>query len=203
MELTSRQKEIIEIVKINGPVTGDSIGQKLLLTRSALRTDFRILVELGYIESKPKKGYIFKTDNIKSKMLINTDIEVKDIMSPSVSVEESISIHETIVMMFSKDVGSIFVTSGKFLKGIVSRKDLLKVVMGKIDTEKTPVSLVMTRVPNVIFTEKNDKIRDAVKKLIEHQIDSMPVIEKNGNNYEVIGRITKTNIAKLFLEIFQ
>lgn len=203
MNLTDRQKKILEIVKSNGPITGDDIGEKLSLTRSALRTDFRILVELGYIESKPKKGYMFKSESGKSKMRMDLDIKVKDIMSPSVSIEENTNIHETIIAMFSKDVGSIFVTSGERLTGIVSRKDLLKVGMGKIDIEKTPISLVMTRFPNIIYVKKDEEILSAVRKLIEHQIDSMPVVEEKEDGFKVIGRLTKTNITKLFLKIFE
>ncbi|MGL4308590.1 helix-turn-helix transcriptional regulator [Cetobacterium sp. SF1] len=201
MNLTDRQKKIVEIVKEKGPITGDEIGEELSLTRSALRTDFRILVELGYVESRPKRGYIFKSETGENRLKFNLNIPVGEIMGAPVCLNEDTSIHETIVTMFLKDVGSIFITSKNILVGIVSRKDLLKVAMGKVDVEKTPISLVMTRFPNIVYVHQEDSIVDVVEKLIDHQIDSMPVIEEIPEGPKVVGRITKTNITKLFLSL--
>ena len=61
--------------------------------------------------------------------------------------------------------------------------------------------------PNIIYCEENDEIVEVVKKLIEHQIDSLPVLkikEVRGKKvYKIVGRVTKTNITKLFLENFE
>jgi CBS domain-containing protein len=62
----------------------------------------------------------------------------------------------------------------------------------------------MTRTPNVITTNKEDDVVLAAKKIIEHEVDSIPVVEINEedtNQIKVIGRLSKTNITKLFLEI--
>ena len=67
-----------------------------------------------------------------------------------------------------------------------------------------PVCIVMTRTPNVITTNKEDDVVLAAKKIIEHEVDSIPVVEINEedtNQIKVIGRLSKTNITKLFLEI--
>ena len=64
----------------------------------------------------------------------------------------------------------------------------------------------MTRMPNIIYVEENDSVLDSVKKLITHQIDSLPVVrveEKKGTKIlKIVGRLTKTNITKLFMEFF-
>ena len=62
----------------------------------------------------------------------------------------------------------------------------------------------MTRTPNVITANKEDDVILATKKIIEHEVDSIPVVEINKedtNQIKVIGRLSKTNITKLFLEI--
>ena len=62
----------------------------------------------------------------------------------------------------------------------------------------------MTRTPNVITANKEDDVILATKKIIEHEVDSIPVVEINKedtNHIKVIGRLSKTNITKLFLEI--
>ena len=196
MILTERQKEIIDIVKKYQPITGKEIGERLYLTRSALRTDFSILTGMKILESKPKIGYSYieKKDSEK----------VKDIMGPSITVDTNLSVYETILNIFSKDVGTIFITDQGSLVGVVSRKDLLKIAIGRTDIEKIPINIIMTRMPNIIYAEENESILESVKKLIKHQIDSLPVVrieEKDGKKiYHTVGRLTKTNIAKLFME---
>lgn len=196
MTLTERQKEIIDIVKKYQPITGKEIGERLYLTRSALRTDFSILTGMKILESKPKIGYSYieKKDSEK----------VKDIMSPSITVDTNLSVYETILNIFYKDVGTIFITEQDSLVGVVSRKDLLKIAIGRTDIEKIPINIIMTRMPNIIYAEENESILESVKKLIKHQIDSLPVVrieEKDGKKiYHTVGRLTKTNIAKLFME---
>ena len=196
MILTERQKEIIDIVKKYQPITGKEIGERLYLTRSALRTDFSILTGMKILESKPKIGYSYieKKDSEK----------VKDIMGPSTAVDTNLWDYETILNIFSKDVGTIFITDQGSLVGVVSRKDLLKIAIGRTDIEKIPINIIMTRMPNIIYAEENESILESVKKLIKHQIDSLPVVrieEKGGKKiYHTVGRLTKTNIAKLFME---
>lgn len=196
MSLTPRQKEIIEIVKANQPITGDEIAKRLSLTRSALRTDFSILTGKEILKSKPKVGYSYQERKEKKY--------VCEIMGPVVSVESNLSVYDTILQIFAKDVGSIFITEGENLVGVVSRKDLLKIAIGKTDINKVPINVIMTRMPNIIYCEEKDEIVEGVKKIIEHQIDSLPVLkvkETRGKKiYKLVGRLTKTNITKLFLE---
>ena len=196
MTLTDRQKEIIDIVKKYQPITGKEIGERLFLTRSALRTDFSILTGMKILESKPKIWYTYIGKNETEK--------VKDIMGPSITVDTNLSVYETIINIFSKDVGTIFITDNDQLVGVVSRKDLLKIAIGKTDIDKIPINVIMTRMPNIIYVEENDSVLDSVKKLITHQIDSLPVVrveEKKGTKIlKIVGRLTKTNITKLFME---
>lgn len=67
MTLTERQKEIIDIVRKYQPITGKEIGERLYLTRSALRTDFSILTKMNILESKPKIGYSYIEKKILKK----------------------------------------------------------------------------------------------------------------------------------------
>ena len=82
-------------------------------------------------------------------------------------------------------------------------KDLLKATIGGLDINKMPIGMVMTRTPNVVTAETDESVILAARKIIEHEVDSIPVIEtdKERNITKVVGRISKTNITKLFLEI--
>lgn len=201
MQLTERQKEIIEIIKKHGPITGDEIAKMIYITRSALRTDFSILRKMSIIKSKQKVGYTYNEAFVES----NNKTLVKHIMSMPITIDESYSVYKTVLLMFEKDIGTIFITKDGNLAGIVSRKDLLRIAIGKRDIEQIPINLIMTRMPNIVFATEDETIESCVKKIIEHQIDSVPVVrisEKNGReSYKVVGRFTKTNVSKLLLDI--
>ena len=53
IELTKRQEQILEIVKENGPITGEQIAEKLNLTRATLRPDLAILTMAGFLDARP------------------------------------------------------------------------------------------------------------------------------------------------------
>ncbi len=53
MKLNERQKKILQIVKENGPITGEQIAAALSLTRATLRPDLSILTMTGMLEARP------------------------------------------------------------------------------------------------------------------------------------------------------
>mgnify|MGYP003216948105 CR=1 FL=1 len=201
IQLNPRQLKIIDIVKENEPITSESIASILNVTRATLRSDLAILTMTGILDARPKVGYFYS--GISGASLVGNKIKdkkVKDIMSMPVVIKQDTNIYDSIVTMFLSDVGSVFIIDeNENLCGIVSRKDLLKA-----DINKMPVGMIMTRTPNVITTNKEDDVVLAAKKIIEHEVDSIPVVEINEedtNQIKVIGRLSKTNITKLFLEI--
>jgi len=208
IELNERQEKILEIVKNYGPITGENIAELLEVTRAALRPDLAVLTMSGYLEAKPRVGYTYKADgaNNQIKKILNL-YRVKDIMSMAVVVKEKCSIYDAIVTLFLEDTGTIFVVDdGSYLAGLVSRKDLLKTTLGKVDIHKVPVSVIMTRMPNVITADCEDTVVEAVRKIVEHEVDSLPVVKRfigmpGEERFEVVGRITKTNITRLFLDL--
>jgi len=205
IQLSNRQEQIIEIVRRKQPVTSNDIATELKLTRATLRPDLAILTMTGILDARPKVGYLltgrtpddFLSDSISS-------IQVKSIMSLPVVIDEDRSIYDAIVYIFTEDVGSVFITSAEKLTGVVSRKDLIRASLGGLDLQSTPVGMIMTRMPNLVMTEPADTAISAAIKLIEHEIDSLPVVERiddGKKNYRVVGRLTKTNITRLFVEL--
>lgn len=161
----------------------------------------------GILDARPKVGYFYT--GISTVNLLGDKINsktVEDIMSMPIVVKKDTNVYDAIVNIFLSDVGSIFIIDdSEELCGVVSRKDLLKATIGGGDINKIPVGMIMTRTPNVVIVNKSDTVVQASKKIIEHEIDSMPVVETikkgNGTAHKVIGRISKTNITKLFLEM--
>ncbi|MGG1689719.1 helix-turn-helix transcriptional regulator [Heyndrickxia ginsengihumi] len=203
IELTKRQEQILEIVKENGPITGEHIADQLNLTRATLRPDLAILTMAGYLDARPRVGY-FYTGKTSTQLLTDSlkNIHVKDYQSLPVVVNENVSVYDAIVTVFLEDVGTLFVVDKKTqLVGVLSRKDLLRASIGNKDLTSLPVHIIMTRMPNITFCRKDDLLIDVAKKLIEKQIDSIPVVKESNGGLEVIGRITKTNITKAFVAL--
>lgn len=195
------------MIKQSGPITSSAIAGRLNLSRAALRSDLAILTTSGLAEAKPKVGYYFTGKNPKmiSPALFD-DLKIQAIQSPPIVIRGTKSVYEAIVTMFREDVGTIFVVSdADGLEGVLSRKDLIKAAMGNHNITELPVSVAMTRMPNIIFTTPDETVLAAAKKLLKHQIDALPVVITttgvNGPVHQVVGRFTKTNLTRLFVQL--
>lgn len=166
MELTRRQEAILEIVKKEGPITGERIAERLSLTRATLRPDMAILTMTGLVTARPRVGYYYSGKS-PGRVIAERlhQIKVADVKSLPVVVTERCSVYDTVVTMFVEDVGTLFVVNEKgLLEGVVSRKDLLKSTIGAQDVHKLPVSVIMTRMPNVVTVDPGDFRLDGGKE---------------------------------------
>jgi CBS domain-containing protein len=207
LKLSPRQEEIVCLVKENAPITSEALAEKIGVTRAALRADLAVLTMIGTLDARPKVGYVYtgKTSNGLIYSNINK-IKVSEIMSKPVTVSEDTMVYDAIVYLFLNDVGTLFIENNGVLTGAVSRKDFLKISIGGTDIHRVPVGVIMTRMPNIICANKNDNAYDLAKKIIEHEIYSIPVVEiieksDGKDQMKIIGKVSKTNITKLFVKI--
>ncbi|STO07815.1 MULTISPECIES: helix-turn-helix transcriptional regulator [Exiguobacterium] len=203
MQLNERQQKIIEIVKGNGPITGEQIAQELSLTRATLRPDLAILTMTGILEARPRVGYTFVGKRNSSMLREKLDsLKVGDFMSSAKVVSDEMTVYDAVVTLFLEDVGSLFVVGkDSELVGVLSRKDLLRAAIGNQDLDQLPVNVIMTRMPNITVCEKSETLIRAGMKLIEKQIDAMPVVEEKEGKLIVLGRMTKTNMTKVLIAL--
>ena len=121
-------------------------------------------------------------------------------------VGEHTSAYDAVIAMFTEDAGTVFVATDNILAGVVSRKDLLKTAMGNNDLRALPVRMVMTPVSKVIYVQADEKALAAAQRMIEYEIDCLPVVhvldtdEEDKKDLQIVGRISKTNITRLFVE---
>ena len=205
VKLSKRQEQIAQIVREEGPVTGSAIAEHLEVTRSALRSDLSVLTMLGVLDARPNVGYYYvglsketqTAERLKSFL-------VSDVLSQAVVVNGDTSLYDTIVTLFTEDVGTILVCDGSYLVGVVSRKDLLRASMGQTDSHTMPISMIMTPVSKVIVVEPTDTLVEAAQKMIDYEVDCLPVVARedigNKKRLKVVGRVSKTTVAKVFLE---
>jgi DeoR family transcriptional regulator, catabolite repression regulator len=205
LDLNERQNKILDIVKNHEPITGEQIADQLNVTRATLRPDLAILTMSGFLDARPRVGY-FYTGKTSSQLVMEKvkKMTVKEYQSIPVVVQEGTSTYDAICTMFLEDVGTLFVVNKEgFLSGALSRKDLLRASLGNQDPTSIPVSIIMSRMPNISVCEGTDLVVDVAKKLIERQIDGLPVVKKTPKGLEVVGRITKTNVTKAFKELVE
>ena len=205
VKLSKRQEQIAQIVREEGPVTGSAIAEHLEVTRSALRSDLSVLTMLGVLDARPNVGYYYvglsketqTAERLKSFL-------VSDVLSQAVVVNGDTSLYDTIVTIFTEDVGTILVCDDSYLVGVVSRKDLLRASMGQTDSHTMPISMIMTPVSKVITVEPTDTLVEAAQKMIEYEVDCLPVVVRedveNKKRLKVVGRVSKTTVTKVFLE---
>lgn len=162
----------------------------------------------GVLDAKPRVGYSYASpDFIVGDRQDIFHAKVREYQSQPVILKENKSVYDGIVTLFTEDVGSIFITDENHsLTGIISRKDILKQTLGSSDLHKIPVKIIMTRSPNLVTVHAEDTVLEAARRIIAHQIDSLPVVaeekdEAGRDIVRVVGRFTKTNVAQIFLEI--
>ena len=206
IKLSDRQTQIVEIVKSEQPITSEQVAERLNLTRAALRSDLSILTMTGILEARPKVGYSV-TGRIPTNMIADfiNNILVKDIKTRPVVVDVDTSVYDGIVTLFLEDVGTIFVQSEGYLAGVVS-KGLLKHAMGKTDLDRIPISMVMTRMPNIVTLEDDETLAGAIAKMVEHEVDCIPVVSREDSEggkdkLKVTGRISKTGMITVINEM--
>lgn len=204
MNLSQRQKKILGIVKECGPISGGEIASRLSVSRAALRPCLAILTMAGLLEARPRVGYTYagkEAKNLFADYLRRFTVgEVKAV--PAVIREDS-SVYDAIVTLFVEDVGTLFVIDEEgFLQGALSRKDLLKAAIGGSDLLRIPVAVIMTRMPHLVTVEPDLDVVAAAKKIVDYQIDALPVVRTaGGDKLKVIGKITKTTLARLLAEV--
>jgi len=207
IQLSTRQLELLELVKRHAPITGEQLAEYLSVSRPTLRSDLSLLVMLGLLDAKPKVGYFLGNTYRSSSepMQQFNSMKVREVQGVPVNVPDSLSVHDAVITLFTENADTLLVVNEqKRFVGIVTPKDLLKITLGNAGAISIPVSMVMTRYPNIVTLMPDDSVMDAIRKMSLHQIDCLPVIvprEEQAADPEVTGWVSKSNIIRLMADI--
>lgn len=117
-------------------------------------------------------------------------ITVAQVMSLKVySISPDRTVAHAHRLMRAKHFGGLPVIEDGRLVGIITRKDVARVQLGKKD--KTKVKDVMTK--QVVTVSPDDKVSTAFEKMAELRVMRMPVTSKTG---ALVGVVTLTDINK-------
>ena len=200
MKLTKRQKEIVEIVKKDQPVSGEKISELLDVSRATLRSDLSFLTLVGILKASPKVGYTYAGSDLETLFFFDTfQKKVEDVMTSPVLVTHDSFIQDAIITLFMYDADVLYVIDEKKqLLGILSRKDLLRAALNA-NIDVTPVAVCMTRMPHIKTCHKDLNILEAAALLQDFAIDSLPVVEEQ-NEPHIIGTITKSALLNFIIQ---
>ena len=200
MKLTKRQKEIVEIVKKDQPVSGEKISELLDVSRATLRSDLSFLTLVGILKASPKVGYTYAGSDLETLFFFDTfQKKVEDVMTSPVLGAHDSFIQDAIITLFMYDADVLYVIDEKKrLLGILSRKDLLRAALNA-NIDVTPVAVCMTRMPHIKTCHKDLNILEAAALLQDFAIDSLPVVEEQ-NEGHIIGTITKSALLDFIIQ---
>ncbi|WP_151620410.1 CBS domain-containing protein [Streptococcus intermedius] len=200
MKLSQRQKEIVEIVKKNQPVSGEKISELLDVSRATLRSDLSFLTLVGILKATPKVGYTYYGSDLETLFFFDTfQKKIEDVMTSPVLVSHDSFIQDAIITLFMYDADVLYVIDEKKkLLGILSRKDLLRAALNA-NINVTPVAVCMTRMPHIKTCHKDLNILEAAALLQDFAIDSLPVVDDQ-NEGHIIGTITKSTLLNFIIQ---
>lgn len=188
-------------------MTGEQLAEYLGVSRPTLRSDLSLLVMLGMLDAKPKVGYFlgntFRASHEPLQRFHN--MKVREVQGVPVNIPDTLSVHDAVITLFMENADTLIVVNeDKRFAGIVTPKDLLKITLGNAGAATIPVSIVMTRYPNIVTLVPDDTVMDAIRKMSQHQVDCLPVImphDESGQNPVVAGWVSKSNIIALLADI--
>ncbi|GAB6091958.1 helix-turn-helix transcriptional regulator [Furfurilactobacillus curtus] len=202
MNFTNRQKAIIQMLKENSPLTGETIADRLNLAVPTIRGDLRLLTAVGELTAKPKVGYMYSGQQMAKLQYHDLyETQIANILLPATEIQADTTLQEAVSKLFLQDVGSLYVVDNKHhLQGLISRKDLLRASLNNADSDAMLASMIMTRMPNVITVTPQTSIIHVGNLLLTHKVDSLPVVNPDDQT-QVVGKITKNRIFQRFMEI--
>lgn len=117
-------------------------------------------------------------------------ITIGEIMHPLLTVEKKEPLSHATRIMVSHNRGSIIVTQNKKPVGILTERDILRIVSKEENTKNAKVEDFYTK--KIISADENITPDEALKILDNNKIRRLPVTRKG----EIVGMVTLTTITK-------
>jgi len=120
-------------------------------------------------------------------------VRVADVMTEaSVTESPTDTLRAAAETMWSQQTGSLVVTDGGRMVGIITERDILKAVAHGVDLGAKTVADAMTK--NVITTEPNEALRDAARRMAAQWIRHLPVLSDD----QIVGMLSMRDVTGVF-----
>jgi CBS domain-containing protein len=120
-------------------------------------------------------------------------MQVREIMtSPAKVIDQNSSIKELAEKMREDDVGALPVCDGERLLGMVTDRDIVTRAVA-IDKKLSDCSIREVMSEKVAFVRDDDDVSEAERKMSQHQIRRLPVIDRND---KLVGMVTMADLTQ-------
>lgn len=116
-------------------------------------------------------------------------MHVKEIMKSVKTLKGDVSLKEAAKFMADNSISCVLIVDGDELEGIVTERDVLKLVSNDISVLKKPVKDVMST--EIITISADSYIDDAAELMTKYKIKKLPVMDKD----KLVGIITSTDLV--------
>ena len=117
-------------------------------------------------------------------------VQVSEVMNRSNLTESpSVTLREAASRMWKQQTGSLVITEGSGILGIITERDVMKAVARGDDLDATPVSAVMTR--TVLTVAPETSIAEAAQHMATRWIRHLPVVSDG----ELVGMLSQRDLC--------
>lgn len=121
---------------------------------------------------------------------MSADITVKQIMRTIISIDSKAKAREAARLMVDRRIGSLIANRDGLPFGIVTERDMVKIVAGSMDPGKVVVADVMTA--PLITIDSAAPLVDAARRMIEKQVKRLVVTEHE----KIVGIVSQTDLVQ-------
>lgn len=118
------------------------------------------------------------------------------------TISASASVHDLVNILNIHHIGALVVSNdGKRIDGIVSERDVVRAMPGKLDQLiNMHVRDIMT--VNVRTCKADTTVAELMKLMTEHRIRHVPIVDEDGNLISIvsIGDVVKNRVGEMELE---
>lgn len=126
-------------------------------------------------------------------------VKVSDVMTAAaVTDAPDDTLAQASAKMWQQQTGSLLVMEAEEMIGIVTERDVLKLVAEGLDPKSVPLRDVMTK--DVVTVGPDVQLRDAAQTMFDHWFRHLPVVDTSGN---VVGIISLRDLVTLLAEGMQ
>ena len=120
---------------------------------------------------------------------MSSEITVKQIMRTIISIDGKAKAKEAARLMVDRRIGSLIANRDGLPFGIVTERDMVKIVAGAMDPAKVTVGEVMTA--PLITIDSSSPLNDAARRMVEKQVKRLVVTEHE----KIVGIVSQTDLV--------
>ena len=122
--------------------------------------------------------------------------ELKSVMSkPVISMDSDGNVAAAAQTMVQHNIGSVVVVEGKKPVGIITERDITKLVIKGEEVLKGPVKNVMTK--SLVTAPPSMPIQQAFELMLMNKIRRLPIVE----NDKIVGIVTEKDLMRWVLRV--